>query len=93
METGVVKIQTNSLSEADILQAVQDVLLVSHHTNLTTKGISNSYEYPLLAYGVGTTHDEGSGISLELPSYQVNSEVNHLALGREGVGRITVCGV
>lgn len=49
-----------------------------------------TYEYPLLANGVGTTHDEGSGISLELPSYQVNSEVNHLALGREGVGRITV---
>lgn len=49
-----------------------------------------TYEYPLLANGVGTTHDEGSGISLELPSYQVNSEVNHLPLGREGVGRITV---
>lgn len=49
-----------------------------------------TYEYPLLANGVGTTHDEGSGISLQLPSYQVNSEVNHLALGREGVGRITV---
>lgn len=49
-----------------------------------------TYEYPLLANGVGTTHDEGSGISLELPSYQVNSEVNHLALGREGVGRITI---
>lgn len=47
-------------------------------------------EYPLLAYGVGTTHDEGPGVSLELPSYQVNSEVNHLTLGREGVGRITV---
>lgn len=49
-----------------------------------------TYEYPLLANGVGTTHNEGSGISLQLPSYQVNSEVNHLALGREGVGRITV---
>lgn len=49
-----------------------------------------TYEYPLLANGVGTTHDEGSGISLQLPSYQVNSEVNHLTLGREGVGRITV---
>lgn len=49
-----------------------------------------TYEYPLLANGVGTTHDEGSGVSLELPSYQVNSEVNHLTLGREGVGRITI---
>lgn len=49
-----------------------------------------TYEYPLLAYGVGTTNDEGSGVSLQLPSYQVNSKVNHLALGREGVGRITV---
>lgn len=49
-----------------------------------------TYEYPLLAYGVGTTHDEGPGVSLQLPSYQVNSEVYHLTLGREGVGRITV---
>lgn len=49
-----------------------------------------TYEYPLLAYGVGTTHDEGPGVSLELPSYQVNSEVDHLTLGREGVGWITV---
>lgn len=49
-----------------------------------------TYEYPLLANGVGTTHDEGSGVSLELPSYQVNSEVNHLTLGREGVGQITI---
>lgn len=49
-----------------------------------------TYEYPLLAYGVGTTHDEGPGVSLELPSYQVSSEVDHLTLGREGVGRITV---
>lgn len=49
-----------------------------------------TYEYPLLANGVGATHNESAGVSLELPSYKVNSEVNHLALGREGICWITV---
>lgn len=49
-----------------------------------------TYEYSLLANGVGATHDKSVGVSLELPLYQVNSEVNHLTLGREGICWITV---